>query len=510
MTQLEKADAYSKALEKAKRYDKAFIKSREFLTLCEKCGAKDTVEFIEDIFPELKMNKEIENEKIRKDLIEMLRNWASAHYITKEQFNERMTWLEKQAEPIEINPTEFDTRLQALIGKFSSLPKEELIGSLRFWMNAIDNDEEKQNGQEEPQVYGTKDGEVITYSENDGYKVVEPKFKVGDWCIDNEDGTIFQIVKVLDNTYKYRTNEGKEYSCTRYSLELDARPWTISDVKEGDMLYDGNAACIFRKTMEDDDDDICIDTYCGINIDNEFKVNDEDEYWCLSENCSPATKEQCDTLMKAMADAGYTFDFEKKVLKNIDKKPEETSISLKDFQEAFELKARQYDIEHPNRGYDIHAMCKELYSMLTEQKPTWSQEDKHWMQKVIDFMNHPDLIKATPTLAKDTINWLKSLKDRVQPQSKQEWNEEDESNFQGIIDVIKENKHHTTDYEHMIYYKLLSWFKSLKDRYAWKPSDEQIDALEHFVRSIGESGFASPYDDNTRLLYSLLEQLKKL
>ena len=27
-------------------------------------------------------------------------------------------------------------------------------------------------------------------------------------------------------------------------------------------------------------------------------------------------------------------------------------------------------------------------------------------------MNHPDLIKATPTLAKDTINWLKSLKDR--------------------------------------------------------------------------------------------------
>ena len=44
----------------------------------------------------------------------------------------------------------------------------------------------------------------------------------------------------------------------------------------------------------------------------------------------------------------------------------------------------------------------------------------------------------------------------------------------------------------------------------WKPSDEQIDALEHFVRSIGESGYASPYDNNTKLLYSLLEQLKKL
>lgn len=48
--------------------------------------------------------------------------------------------LEKQSEPIEINPTEFDTRLQALIGKFDSLPKEELIGSLSFWMNVVQND----------------------------------------------------------------------------------------------------------------------------------------------------------------------------------------------------------------------------------------------------------------------------------------------------------------------------------------------------------------------------------
>lgn len=54
------------------------------------------------------------------------------------------------------------------------------------------------------------------------------------------------------------------------------------------------------------------------------------------------------------------------------------------------------------------------------------------------------------------------------------------------------------------------WLKSIKDRYAWKPSDEQIGALEHFVRSITESGFASPYDSNTKLVYSLLNDLKKL
>ena len=44
----------------------------------------------------------------------------------------------------------------------------------------------------------------------------------------------------------------------------------------------------------------------------------------------------------------------------------------------------------------------------------------------------------------------------------------------------------------------------------WKPSNEQINALEHFVRSMGESGYASPYDNDTKLIYSLLEQLKQL
>ena len=288
--------------EKAQRYNRALTKSREFLTLCEKCGTKDTVEFLEDIFPELKMDKESEDERIRKEILD---------YIDKATGCKRwVAWLEQQGKPVEINPTEFDLQLNRLLVQFETLTKEELASSLSFYLNVVKNGYLSDNV--EPTDYNSIDphfGEPVDK--------VEPKFKVGDWCIDNEDGLIFQIVKVLDNTYRYRTNEGKEYSCSHYSLELDARLWSISDAKEGDMLYDGNAACIFRKTMEDDYD-MCIDTYCGINIDNDFKVNGEDEFWCLSDNCSPATKEQCDTLMKAMADAGYTFDFEKKELKKIE------------------------------------------------------------------------------------------------------------------------------------------------------------------------------------------------
>lgn len=49
-----------------------------------------------------------------------------------------------------------------------------------------------------------------------------------------------------------------------------------------------------------------------------------------------------------------------------------------------------------------------------------------------------------------------------------------------------------------------------KSKKQWKPSEEQIEAFEHFVRSIGESGYASPYDNNTKLIYSLLNDLKNI
>lgn len=39
---------------------------------------------------------------------------------------------------------------------------------------------------------------------------------------------------------------------------------------------------------------------------------------------------------------------------------------------------------------------------------------------------------------------------------------------------------------------------------------ESIEALEHFVRSIEESGYASPYDNRTKSVYTLLEQLKQI
>ena len=60
--------------------------------------------------------------------------------------------FEKQGEPTDINPSEFDLRLNKLLKQFEILPKEELASSLSFYLNVVQNDgtyknEEKQGEQ---------------------------------------------------------------------------------------------------------------------------------------------------------------------------------------------------------------------------------------------------------------------------------------------------------------------------------------------------------------------------
>lgn len=189
--------------------------------------------------------------------------------------------------------------------------------------------------------------------------------------------------------------------------------WTIQDAKDGDVLITKGKPqpFIFKKYDEDTD---YVYAYCGICDlvkDDSFYANgndEDDQLWtCYSVDGDvyPATKEQCDTLDRAMTNAGYRWDKEKKELKKI------------------------------------------------KQKTAYSEEDEHWRQKAIDFMKHPDLIKSTPTLVKDTINWLKLL----------------------------------------------------KDRYTWKPSEEQLKAL-HDINLTGNISYAG----QGQTLIELYNDLKKL
>jgi hypothetical protein len=92
---------------------------------------------------------------------------------------------------------------------------------------------------------------------------------------------------------------------------------------------------------------------------------------------------------------------------------------------------------------------------------------------------------------------------------------EDDQIREWIIDDIKYNMNNeplnNSEYKKKAE-KAINWLEKQSDNnnQNWKPSKKQITAFEQFVRNIGESGYASPYDNNTKLLYSLLEQLKKL
>lgn len=131
--------------------------------------------------------------------------------------------------------------------------------------------------------------------------------------------------------------------------------------------------------------------------------------------------------------------------------------------------------------------------------------DKHitWLEKQGEKPQGKTALEASREEKIDNANFS---------QQSSAWGQEDEKNLMGIIDEIAVNKSESPESDYETYDRFIDWLKSLKNRIQphWKPSDEQIKALEHFVRGIGESGHASPYDNDTKLIYSLLEQLKQL
>lgn len=124
--------------EKAKAYDETIEKLRDFYRDYDTVSCLiDVKEELANLFPELKESEDVDK-KIREEIIATIHLYYGKPL--EDEAKEMIAWIEKQGEPVKINPTEFDTRLQALIGKFNSLPKEELIGSLSFWLNVVKND----------------------------------------------------------------------------------------------------------------------------------------------------------------------------------------------------------------------------------------------------------------------------------------------------------------------------------------------------------------------------------
>ena len=207
------------------------------------------------------------------------------------------------------------------------------------------------------------------------------------------------------------------------------------------------------------------------------------------------------------------------------------------------------------RGALFEVGCLDVFRLATEKeipqtKQEWSEDDEAILEKCIGA------VKAScysHSFKSEAENWLKSIKDRVQPQtkqewkqentddltdfenammhiggsffgenagldpndtnaireqanfllelvSKQEWSEEDNYNYLLVLGIVREDPDSSLERKN----RLHSWFKSLKDRYTWKPSDEQLNNILDVL------SFDNCTPKRRELLESLYKQLKKL
>lgn len=355
-----------------------------------------------------------------------------------------------------------------------------------------------------------------------------PKFHEGDWVIGgltkNEPR---QIAEVTEEGYK--TTYGGWIGS---SFEKDLHLWTIQDAKDGDVICSGQIILLFKK-WEDSDWNFVI-AYAGIDVSGKLQITNG--HWLIANDSHPATKEQRDILFQKMDEAGYEWDAERKELCPLSKS-EATSDSVtqtlvdtaKAFLQAlsstpynntpvveaqFAVKQlltflsdpKAYDPDASNEhksaewseeneqlidevavclrkyeeqvqgGYSkfyVQSLADRIESLIpgnTCKATGWSEEDEKQARQIERIVHYDGCSKK---LQKQISDWLKSIKNRIQP--KQEWSEEDEAMFQGVIeteqymlDVVYGRKIFAVGNEDLKEEctKELAWLKSLKQRHA--------------------------------------------
>jgi hypothetical protein len=411
----EKAKAYDEAIERMKSWARG--EHPECFTEAQKAA--------EFIFPEL---KESEDEKIRKSIIEHLEYLGKYCSESMPDVDKWIAWLEKQGE-------------QKHIVEMKSA--EESLG--------IDSE-----------TYNKIVDECI-YGENKPVDKAEPKFHEGDWLVNIECGNIVRVIGVLENNYRLDYGVDTIGTLCTELVDNDYRLWTINDAKDGDVLaveqrydYPSPFIAIYKEGGLD-----FFNSHCSTGFDEKFYTGETGHD---VKGIHPATKEQRDTLMKAMADAGYTFDFEKKELKKIEEEVngEDYGIdSLYHAQRILEKTLGSVDGYQSDDGILDHKAAITAVKKLYEQQKTaeWSEDDEVKINRIVACLENLN-VADNDILLKD-VDWLKTIKDRVQPQLKQEWSEEDETKRNVLIGLVEEIKSQPLkrleDWDGYI-----SWLKSLR------------------------------------------------
>lgn len=289
--------------EKARAYDEALKKARQ---LCDYPTTKPFISDLQDLFPEL---KESEDEKVRKEIQSVIEQLDKDTTICgkKYDYNQWLTWLEKQGESKSAGKMQVSEKLYEHIRNtcacIDDALSSETLADVKDYISQANYDAQSAFDMIEKQ------------GEQKPADKVEPKFHQGEW-ITNGDYT-WKIVEVKPLVYILQSQDGNIVDDTISHVDEQFHSFTIEYAKDGDVLYcesSGIEYIIILKQINNRS----LDSYCRYNTVDGFAI-DVPRVMSIQNNPKPATKEQRDTLLKAMTDAGYTFDFEKKELKKIEK-----------------------------------------------------------------------------------------------------------------------------------------------------------------------------------------------
>ena len=281
--------------QKAKRYDEAIEKAKEHYN---KGRFPEFANYIaSDIFPELK-------KKTDKEMIQKLITVVHLYYgegIDVER-DECLEWLEKQS-----NKNSNDKKINSELF-------EQMLTIPDGCVATIENN----------RIHIKREGksaiEAIIDEKVDNANKVEPKFKVGDWIIFNDDGYICRIISIRNNKYHiYSIYNNIKQWIKITDIDNKCHLWTLSDAKDGDILASPDSkAFIYNGNFDTGN----VGAYCGLNIYDEFTIADNKCNWCCNCNIIPATKKQRIALFDEMNSLNYVWNPETKELNRLNKDEE--------------------------------------------------------------------------------------------------------------------------------------------------------------------------------------------
>jgi len=151
----------------------------------------------------------------------------------------------------------------------------------------------------------------------------------------------------------------------------------------------------------------------------------------------------------------------------------------------------------------------DIFELLGQKPAEWSEEDKTRLTNILIMLKEYLIHHYSKDDIDKSVDWLESLPERFNLQPKQEWSEEDEAYRNFILESLEDQiRFCKKDAEGAYYAKQIrtaqNWLKSLRPQSHWKPSEEQMTALDGCLEHW--SGNKSQKE----ILESLYEHLKKL